>query len=160
MIATNFPSSPLSSRLNVSLKNLVLQNGVAEGGIFYGRPAGRRMWLAFAAGGTLFVNGAADVTLTSVSLLGTEQLGVQARQAPTMAATGEVVSAVPEGAGITAPALVVVVFRNSVWERAEVLVFLVLVVLDAAAVAAADIHLTAVTTLLAKANPELDCLPG
>lgn len=61
-LATSAPDSALASRIAVIIENLALDNGAAIGGTSQGQGGG-----GMGAGGALFVNGAADVTLAGVS---------------------------------------------------------------------------------------------
>jgi hypothetical protein len=64
---TNFPSAPLGNVLQVTLSHLTLQNGRAKGGDGGGGGMG--------AGGALFVNGSASVTLDTVNFVGSSAVG-------------------------------------------------------------------------------------
>lgn len=64
---TQFPAAPLGNRLQVTLRNINLDHGAAKGGSGGGGGMG--------AGGALFVNGAADVTLDGVGLFNNEAAG-------------------------------------------------------------------------------------
>lgn len=68
-LQSQFPNSPLGrgNALAVTLKNLTLQNGKAQGGIGAGGGMG--------AGGALFVNGAVNVTLASVIFASNQAVG-------------------------------------------------------------------------------------
>jgi hypothetical protein len=61
-VSAQFPDSPLGGRLNVTIQNLTLAHGAANGGSSLGQGGG-----GMGAGGALFVNGAADVVLSGVS---------------------------------------------------------------------------------------------
>jgi hypothetical protein len=67
VIQKQFPGSPLASNLNVTLRQLSLQHGVARGGTGGGGGMG--------AGGALFVNQAANVTIDGVTFLLNEAIG-------------------------------------------------------------------------------------
>ncbi len=62
-----YPSAPLGHRIGVTLRNLYLENGRAKGGNGGGGGMG--------AGGAVFVNSAADVTLDGVDLVGNQAVG-------------------------------------------------------------------------------------
>lgn len=62
-----YPSAPLGQRIGVTLRNLYLENGRAKGGNGGGGGMG--------AGGAVFVNSAADVTLDGVDLVGNQAVG-------------------------------------------------------------------------------------
>jgi hypothetical protein len=64
---TQFANAPLGSRLQVTLRKLGLDHGLAKGGTGGGGGMG--------AGGAVFVNGAADVTLDGVTLIGNQAVG-------------------------------------------------------------------------------------
>ncbi len=61
-IARQFQNSALASRLAVTIENLTLAHGKANGGVSGGAGGG-----GMGVGGALFVGGAADVTLANVS---------------------------------------------------------------------------------------------
>lgn len=62
-----FPAAPLGNSISVTLRNLYLENGRAKGGNGGGGGMG--------AGGAVFVNSAADVTLDGVDLVGNQAVG-------------------------------------------------------------------------------------
>jgi len=62
VLADQFPDSALAGRLAVTLENLTLRNGEAQGGI-----SGGAGGAGMGAGGALFVAGAADVALDNVA---------------------------------------------------------------------------------------------
>jgi len=69
-LATQFPDSVLGTRIAVTLRDLTLAHGYAEGGTSLGSGGG-----GMGAGGALFVNGAADVTLQNVSFANNQAVG-------------------------------------------------------------------------------------
>ncbi|HEY7872958.1 MAG TPA: CSLREA domain-containing protein [Rudaea sp.] len=66
-LSSAYPNAPLGHRISVTLRNMKLENGYARGGNGGGGGMG--------AGGAVFVNSAADVTLDGVALDGNRAVG-------------------------------------------------------------------------------------
>lgn len=69
-LAQQVPGSALAARIAVAIHDLTLSNGSAAGGTSAGQGGG-----GLGAGGALFVNGAADVTLSNVAFTGNQAFG-------------------------------------------------------------------------------------
>lgn len=69
-LAQQMPDSALAARISLAIHDLTLSNGSAAGGTSAGQGGG-----GMGAGGALFVNGAADVTLTNVAFTGNQAFG-------------------------------------------------------------------------------------
>jgi hypothetical protein len=67
VVPASFPTSPLSRRISVALKNLTIYRGHASGG--YGAGGG------MGAGGAIFVNSAADLLLDNITLTANSVIG-------------------------------------------------------------------------------------